>query len=164
MLKKVAVNKHKATKLKKLVDRIVEEDPAEHFTKSDFKIPKSLAACSDLLYSIRDKRLELEREVNKLKANETALKDHFINALPKDDATGIRGKLAQVIIQTTDEPTAEDWSKITRHITKTGSFDLLQRRLNNAAIKERWANGKKVPGIGSFKVVSVSCTKIGGKK
>jgi hypothetical protein len=124
------------------------------------RIPNTLAACGDLLYQLREERLAMQAKVDAIAAHESVLKDHLINSLPKDDATGVRGKVAQVVINTKSVPTAQDWTKIQAYIRKNDAFDLLQRRLNDAAVMERIEHGKKVPGVGTYNVVSVSCTKL----
>ena len=54
--------------------------------------------------------------------------------------------------------------KFYAHLKKTGDFELLNRALNRAAVNERWAAHKQVPGVGKFHVKKVSCTKLGGKQ
>ena len=58
-----------------------------------------------------------------------------------------------------DEPAIDNWPELYKHIQKTGEFELLQRRLNTGSVKERWEIGKKVPGVTSIPVESLSDTK-----
>lgn len=127
------------------------------------KLPKSAAACADLLYKTREARYKLQKEVDKLKAVETACNEFFINNLPKD-TTGISGKVAQVHVDSKPVPQVEDWDAFYKHVKKTGQFDLMQRRLSESAIKERWENNKTVPGVTKFNVKTVSCTALKGRK
>jgi hypothetical protein len=129
-------------------------------TKPTFKPPKTLAACADELYKTRDLRIAAQKATDELQAKETALKEHLINNLPKSDASGVAGKLARVTVVTKLIPRVNDWDKLYKFIKKTGAFDLLQRRLIDTAIKERWDNGKEVPGVESFNVVSISMNKV----
>ena len=92
-------------------------------------------------------------------AKETALKEYIINNLPKSD-TGSQGKTHRVSVVTKIVPQVEDWEKVYTYITKTKNFQLLQRRLSDAAVEEIWESGKKVPGVGTFNVVKISLTKI----
>jgi hypothetical protein len=124
------------------------------------KLPKSLAACVDLLYQTRQERLESQRIIEDLHNLETQLKDHIIDKLPKSDATGIAGKLARATIVVKAKPTVENWDEFYAHVKKTGQFDLLQRRLSESAVVERWEDKKAVPGVGKFNVVSVSVNKV----
>jgi hypothetical protein len=128
--------------------------------KPTFKPPKTLAACADELYKTRELRLAAQKATDELQAKETALKEHLINNLPKSDASGVAGKLARVTVVTKPIPQVKDWDKLYKFIKKTGAFDLLQRRLTDTAIKERWDNGKEVPGVEPFNVVSISMNKV----
>lgn len=125
-----------------------------------FKLPKSLAKCADLLYETRAARLELQKQVDELKKNEAELKDHLINSLPKSDASGVSGKVANAKITKKTIPQVEDWEAVQKYIKRTNAFDLLQRRLSAPAVTERWDAGKTVPGVTKFIAVDVSCTKV----
>lgn len=124
------------------------------------KIPTGLGACADLLYRVREERLAKAREVAEYEAFEKELKAHLIDSLPKDDATGAAGKLARVQIQVEAQPIVEDWDKFYGHIKKKGEFDLLNRAVNRAAVRERWDADKAIPGVGKFNAVKVSVTKV----
>lgn len=123
------------------------------------KLPKSLGACADLLYQTREKRLTMQKELDKVAKDEAAIREHIINNLPKSD-TGASGKLARVSVVTKQVPQVKDWDKFYAFVKKTGQFDLMQRRLSDGAIKERWENGKAVPGVEPFGAVSVSLNKL----
>lgn len=125
-----------------------------------FKIPKSLAACADLLYSTRQARLDMQKQVDALKEQENALRDYVIENLPKSNATGVAGKLARIQVVTAIEPVVEDWDALYKTIKRTGHFDLLNRALNRSAVRERWNAGKTVPGVGEFTAVKVSINKL----
>jgi hypothetical protein len=129
----------------------------------EFKIPKTMGACADLLYSLREDRLALEKEADAISKNESLLRDHIINSLPKDDSTGTRGKIAQVTISTKVKPSPRDWSLIWKFIIKNKAYDLLQRRCNEAAVAARWEEGIEIPGMDKYNAVTVSCTKLGSK-
>lgn len=128
--------------------------------KPKFKFPKALGACADRLYELRQKRLEEQKKVDLIEAEEKALKEHIIQNLPKSEASGVAGKLARVTVVTKEIPQVEDWDAFYKYVKKTGNFDLLQRRLTDAAVKERWEAGKEIPGVKHFQVVSVSINKV----
>lgn len=141
----------------------ISEAPAVKTSKpkpAKFKIPKAMGACADLLYTTRQRRLDLQKQVDALQAQETALREHIIDTLPKSEAKGVAGKVAYVKVETKAVPQVKDWEAFQRYVKKTGAFDLFQRRINTAAIEERWANKKTVPGVESFTAVKVSCTKV----
>lgn len=125
--------------------------------KNKPSIPKSAAACADLLYTTRNQRLALNREVEKLEELESALKDFFINSLSKD-STGIAGRIARVQVTPKVIPIVEDWPGFYKYVKRTGSFDLLQKRLATQAIEDRWESGTKIPGVGRLQAKTVSCT------
>lgn len=128
--------------------------------QTEFKMPKTLAACADKLYETREKRLELGRKVAELEEIEKKIKEHLIAQLPEQDASGVAGKICRISLVHKEVPYAKDWNEIYKHIKKTGHFDLLGRRLNSKAVEERWENGDKVPGVETYTTTSVSINKI----
>jgi hypothetical protein len=129
-------------------------------TEVKYKFPKALGACADKLFELRNKRLAEQKKVDEIAAEETALKNHIIENLPKSEASGVAGKLARVTVVTKQIPQVKDWDAFYKYVKKTGSFDLMQKRLTDAAIKERWEAGKEVPGVEHFNAVSVSINKV----
>ncbi len=129
-------------------------------TEIKYKFPKALGACADKLFELRNKRLEMQKAVDAVAAEESALKNHIIENLPKSEASGVAGKLARVTVVTKQVPQVKDWDAFYKYVKKTGSFDLMQKRLTDAAIKERWEAGKEIPGVEHFNAVSVSINKV----
>jgi hypothetical protein len=122
------------------------------------KIPKSMGACADLLFDMKQERLAAEKYAEALKANETALSNHIIDNLPKGDQ-GAVGRHHKVVVRTEQIPQVEDWEATYKYIKRTGAFDLLQRRLNTRAVLDRLEDGKAVPGTKMFTAVKLSLTK-----
>ena len=142
-------------------------------TSTSWKPPRTLGLTADKLYKVRQERLALAKEVEALKAEESALKEHLINNLPKSDSSGIAGKLCRVSITKKEVAKPENWSEIyagivadyQKHARKKdglqdGAFALLQRRLGDSAINEAWENGKVVKGVGRFTLVNVALSKL----
>lgn len=128
--------------------------------KSKFKIPKKPGECADLLYTLRADRLALEKQAEEIKVNENALKEHLIATLGKDQAAvGVIGNIATVKVIPSVIPVATDWDAIWEYIQKNKATDMLQRRLNDKAVKDRWENGVSVPGVDKMSVDKVSVTK-----
>ena len=125
-----------------------------------FKPPKTLGACADLYFTLREQRLAAQKIADAIEVNERAIREHIILTLPKSEASGVAGKLARVSRVIKQVPQIKDWSAFYAYIKKTGSFDLLQRRPGEAAIQERWDAGKVVPGVESFTVVTLSVSKV----
>lgn len=132
----------------------IPKDPAK------FKIPKNMAEVADLAYQLREERLRVQRETAAIGQLETRLKEHLIQNLPKSQASGVSGKVANAKIEEDIVPTFTDKAKFLAHVKKTGDFDLMTTGMNSSAIKARWENKKKVPGVGEFKVIKVSLTKV----
>lgn len=137
------------------------------------KLPKSLGACVDLYHKLREQRLAKDKESREMKADETAVCNHIIDNLSKKDERGAVGKHYKAVIKTDDVYQVEDWEAFYKHIKKTGEFDLLNRALNQAAVKERIAmqdrpSGKKgenwkpklPPGVKVFTATKLSVTKV----
>jgi hypothetical protein len=125
-----------------------------------FKIPKKMGEAADLLYTIRANRLDLEKQAAELKAQEGLLKQHFIDRLGKDQAAeGVVGSLCTVRVLSDVFPIVTDWDAVYEYIKKNGEFDLMQRRLNDKAVKDRWENGQSVPGTDKMMGQKVSVTK-----
>jgi hypothetical protein len=145
----------------------------EKLKTKKLKLPKSLGACADLYHDTREKRLAEDKKVKEIKADETAIANHIIDNLEKSNEGGAVGKRFKALVKTETGYTVEDWDKFYAHIKKTGEFDLLNRALNQAAIKARVEmqdrpNGKKgenwkpklPPGVGTFGIVKLSVTKL----
>jgi ribosomal protein S6 len=131
-------------------------------TVKKFTPPKSLAVCADMLYTIREERYALNAEVEALAAKEGILREHLINNLPKSSATGISGKVANAKIERKQIVIVESFDKTLAYCIKNqskGAFALLQRRINESAVKEIWALKKAVPGLKAGSVPVVSLTK-----
>lgn len=136
------------------------------------KLPKSLGACVDLYYDEKQTRLEAAKSVAVLKEREDFVKDHIINNVPKGDSGAI-GQRYKGVVYTDTIYVVEDWDKLYKHLKKTGEFDLLNRALNQAAVKDRveaqerprgkrgenW-KPKLPPGVGTFNAVKLSVTKV----
>lgn len=124
------------------------------------KLPKSLAACADLLYQTQQQRYEIQHSTEKLAKLETALKARFIAELSTEDTTGIAGKVARVSITSKTVPVVEDWEEFWAKFNKNKDKDLLTRAISADAVRQRWEAGKAVPGVGTFISKSLSIKKV----
>lgn len=149
---------------------------AKKASKADapkFVAPKTIGAVVDRCYSLRADRLDLTRKADAFKAEEGFLRELLIEKIPKEDTTGVSGKLARVTIETQVIPVAQDWPKIYAFIVdeylkhkkrKTGqenaAFALLNKALSAAAVKELWDAKVAVPGVGKFNAKTLSFNKV----
>jgi len=122
--------------------------------------PKTLAACADRLYTIKNLKSDLAKKVKDLDEERIEIEARLINELPKDDATGVSGKQARATILIEDVPQIEDISKVQAYVRKTGDWDIFTKALKGAHIKDLWDDGKKVPGIIAFPRAKVSLNKV----
>lgn len=109
-------------------------------------IPKRLATAVDKMWQIREERYRLQNEAKKLGDDEGTLKRHILKELAKAKSSGIGGKLARVEIKPQTYVSVVNWEAFYEYVRKTKSFELLQRRVTDKAVKELWDDGKVVPG------------------
>lgn len=128
--------------------------------RKTFKPPKTLGACIDQAYELRSERLRLQREIDAIGAQETLMKDHIINTFSKTDINGAKGKRASCGIVPKRVPKVMDWNAVYAYILKTKSPELLQRRIHEKAWRERLEDGKAVPGVEAFDVITLSLRKL----
>lgn len=151
----------------------LEREAAQRVLPKGFKMPKTMGAVADLLYTVREERLALNKVIDEKEAVEGALKDFIIDNLPKSNASGIAGKIARVSVTRKDVPKASDWSKLYRAIVidyqrhaKKGdgledtAFAFLNRALAKTAIEEQWKLKRSVPGVEAFSATVVSINKV----
>ena len=127
---------------------------------TEYNIPATLAACADRLQDLKKQRLAQQKIVDELVREEGVIAQHLKDSLPLEGSTGVSGMFARVSLVEKIVPTVTDWASLHAHIQRTGDFDLLQRRVSDTAVKERWAAGDKVDGVGEFTAVTLSINKV----
>ena len=129
--------------------------------KKKIRLPRAMGKCADKLYEVRQRRLALQKEFDALKAEETAIKNHIIDKLPKSQASGIAGSLARVTVITKEQPQVKDQEAFRKYMNRTKRFDLANKLQPSApAIRDMWEEGKDIPGVDKFNVVTVSLNKV----
>ena len=126
------------------------------------KAAKKPAQRADLLYDVDTMASLITKEAERVKKFVSKLEQWFIQELPEDDATGISGKVANVAIKRKEIAVVADWDKFYANIKKKGEFELLNRAVNQKAVKERWEAKKMVPGVEKFTKRTISLTKVKG--
>jgi hypothetical protein len=125
-----------------------------------YVLPATAAECADLLYRSRERRLAMQRETERVERLEKQLQAWFIDTLPASQ-TGVAGRVARVQVEAKAVPQVEDWDKFYAYVAKNKAFELLQRRLNEGAAKERLDAGQGArAGITVFHAKKVSCVKL----
>lgn len=133
----------------------MEEPEREEWLKG-----QNLAVLADMYFTARQARLKAQKEVDLIEQDEKILQKFLIDNLPVSEATGIQGKLAHVHITTHTIPTVEDWPKFYAYVKKNNAFELLQRRVVEKAVQERWEARKIIPGVGKFTHKKLSASAI----
>lgn len=123
------------------------------------KTARAMANLADKWYAARTKRLAVQRDLNKLEEIERELKKALLESMIASKVGTIGGKLVEVTHEVEDKPSVEDWPKLWKHIIKTKEFYLIQRRVGEAAVKERWEEGVDIPGVVAFPVDKLSYSK-----
>lgn len=125
--------------------------------------PKTLGACVDQLYKMRESRLVEEKRIDELKKKESDLRDHILKNFAKTDIEGAKGKVASASVSRKTVAQVEDWTKVFSYIAKNDAWDLLQKRMNDSAFRERIEANETIPGAQAFVVVGLSVNKVGAK-
>jgi hypothetical protein len=107
-------------------------------------------------------RLDADKVAASLKEAEVRIKMALIASLHSLGVSAIGGQDYVVQHTMVQEPTVKDWDAFYKYVLKTKDFSLLERRPGKAAIKERWSDGKVVPGIEAFPVDKLSFSKVKG--
>jgi len=123
--------------------------------------PKSIGASIDLLYTLRANRLAEEKQIEILKNQETALREHIMANFAKADLDGAKGKIATASIKRSTQATITDWPKYLKWVVKEGAYACVQKRAGITALREYWDNKKVVPGVEQIEVEDLSLTKVG---
>jgi len=122
----------------------------------------NIATLADEYGALKEQRLAQDKVSAALKERESFLATYLIENLPKSDATGTAGKAWSVRITTKTAVSVTDWDSYYAFVFRTKRKDLMQRRVNDAAVKEMWEAGTTVPGVEPIQVPGVSLTKVKG--
>ena len=163
MAKKIDLAKEAKAMEGAVQDTVTEEILLEHCPKeavAAFKKAKTPAQRADLLYTIEEIISRQNKVTTEYEKFTSKLEQWFVEQLPTTDATGIAGKVGRVAIETKDIATVADWPTFYAHIKKKGEFELLNRAVNQKAVKERWEQNKQVPGVGKFTKKIVRLTRV----
>ena len=127
------------------------------------ELPQTLGECADAAYELRAKRLDLEEQVKKMKADEERLKNHIFETFDEAHINGAKGNIASASITEELKPAVEDWDAVWAYIRENNEFDLLEKRMSRVAYRERFEQGVVIPGTQGFLYKKLSLTKISRK-
>ena len=129
-------------------------------SKADSDVVAEVASLADQMYAKRLERLALQRQVKLLDTEEKELKELLIAAMVTNKLSAIGGELCRVERERVAKPVVGDWNRFYKYIAENDAFDMLYRRLNEAAIKERLEDEPKIPGLSSTWQQKLSVHKV----
>lgn len=110
------------------------------------------AALVDMYIRTRAARLKSQQETTKLEEEEKNLKRLLIEIAIASKVISLGGSVGVVNYRRNFKPKVEDWDLVYGYISKHGAFELLQKRLGEKAVEERWEDSIAIPGIVKFPV------------
>jgi hypothetical protein len=119
----------------------------------------SIGSMIDGLYDLRAQRLAIEKQVEELKASETATKEEILFLLKESGLEGAKGEVATASIQYKIKPNVTDWDAVYTYIRENDMFALLQKRLTTTLWSALAEDGITVPGTEPIPIVDLSLTK-----
>lgn len=124
-------------------------------------LPRTIGATIDEIAKLDTKMDGLSAKINELKDQRDILLMHLANNFAKGELDGAKGKLGTAAIVRQTVPEVVDWDAFYAWISRTKSWDCLQRRPGARAIQARWAENKAVPGVQqrNLETIKVSAIK-----
>lgn len=112
--------------------------------------PISIGPAIDQLNALREKKRKLEAQVSEVEAEYKDLEELLMEKLEAEGSRTGAGKTATASISQSVVGNVTDWDKFNAFVKKMGFFHLYQRRLSDAAVRELFDQGKKIPGCEPF--------------
>lgn len=120
-----------------------------------YKFPKTLGACLARLAELQDKADEIQARLHPIAKEETALREHMLEAFKKDELQGAKGSGRSISIVKAIVPTIVDWAAFWKFASRKGNDDLVQRSCKVDAWRQRVEAKQQVPGVEPFTRVSL---------
>ena len=121
---------------------------------------QAMGELADEWWTLRASRLAIEKEVARIREQESRAKSALLQSLTENKVTSVGGQKVRVTHVVKDKPSVNDWEEVYSYIRETGSFDIFQRRIGERAVKDRWDDGVKIPGIESYPIDEISYSKM----
>lgn len=122
------------------------------------KMPTTVGATIDALYTLREQKKELEAQIKGITEKYSALESHLMTNFDRAGLEGAKGRLATASLKHSTQAEVTDWDAFYKWISKTKSWECLQKRPGITALRERWDAGKQVPGVEPKAVTTLSLT------
>lgn len=124
------------------------------------KMPTTIGATVDLLWSLREERKAAEAVVSGIKEKESAVEAHLMNNFDRSGLNGAKGKHGLATLKSSTVADVTDWPAFYAYIQRNKAWDLLQKRPAITAIRERWDANKEIPGVAPKEITTLSLTQV----
>lgn len=118
-----------------------------------------LGTAIDALYSLRERRLGIERQAKELKALELEQRTAILECLENSGLSKASGSLATAGKKVSVIPLVTDWDQVFGYIKSHDRFDLVQKRISVLAWRETHDNGETIPGTEPVEEYDITLTK-----
>ena len=143
-----------------LIERLEDVDtPDDRFIKGT-QIPAGVGAQADEYSAVREERLRVEKIAQGIKDRETEIFNCIMATLSESTDTGASGKFYRVQRVEKEVNQVKDWPAFYDYVQKNGSFELMQKRLNDKAVREQIEGGEVLPGVAVEIVPTLSFRKV----
>lgn len=115
----------------------------------------TLGSLIDKLYAVREKRRDLAKKDDELKAEYAELEEQIKARLAAEETDIGRGKKATASISKVVVADIVDFDALCKYVKRTGYFHLFQRRISDPAFRELIAT-KPVPGLAPFTKINLN--------
>ena len=108
---------------------------------------QTLGKMVDAYISARALRLDLEKQANKAKEEETAFAAALMAAYKAQNVEIASGSLGYAKYHCKSKPRIGDWNKFCKYVAKHDAFDLFEKRVSVSAVEARKEEGEEVAGL-----------------
>ena len=126
----------------------------------------SLGASADLIWTLREKKRDLDKEVKLIEADIAALTTTIFGLLDAQDTRKAEGRKASISVNYTEIASVKDWDAAIKFIgagkrtDKSAYLHLVQHRISDPAYRELRGLGLVIPGLEDFTKRSLSITSL----
>ena len=117
---------------------------------------KNLNTLLDELASIRGEIKSLQEQEKVLKLRQNDLDSEIIRKMEDQGLDQIANDVCTISKKIENVPTVEDWPTLYKHISDTGRFELLQKRVAARAYREILQMEPSVPGVKSTELTKIN--------
>lgn len=121
---------------------------------------RGLGDVVDLLYRLREARLELNRKAEQVAEKERALRAELLSKMARARTSSARGEIASASRYARQIAVVKDPRKLIEYALKEDALDLLTVGAKAEACSERWNDGLVIPGVAPDQVIKISLTKV----